>query len=103
MVKITTRALKIGMQSRFYPISTMGFRTFSPENFGQAYYTVSEPSFFTFSCFCPNSTVELQTFSKKGQPYYGVPFDLNKQVDCTSVSAYLHGSNINVKKLFSKT
>ena len=37
MVKITTRALKIGVQSRFYPISTVGFRTFFPENFGQAY------------------------------------------------------------------
>ena len=39
MVKITTRALKIGVQSRFYPISTVGFRTFFPENFGQAYYS----------------------------------------------------------------
>ena len=37
MVKITSRALKIGVQSRFYPISTVGFRTFCPENFGQAY------------------------------------------------------------------
>ena len=35
MVKITTRALKIGVQSRFNPISTVGFRTFFPENFGQ--------------------------------------------------------------------
>ena len=40
MVKITTRALKIGVLSRFYPISTVGFRTFSPENFGQAYWSV---------------------------------------------------------------
>ena len=38
MVKITTRALKIGVQSRFYPISTVGFCTFFPENFGQPYY-----------------------------------------------------------------
>ena len=38
MVKITTRALKIGVQSRLYPISTMGFRTFFTENFGQAYW-----------------------------------------------------------------
>ena len=37
MVKITTRALKIGVQSRLYPISIVGFRTFFPENFGQAY------------------------------------------------------------------
>ena len=35
-VKIASRALKIGVQSRFYPISTVGFRTFFPENFGQA-------------------------------------------------------------------
>ena len=41
MVKITTRALKIGVQSRFYPISTLGFRTFFSENFGLAYYTGS--------------------------------------------------------------
>ena len=39
VVKITTRALKIGVQSRFYPISTVGFRTFFLENFGQAYCT----------------------------------------------------------------
>ena len=38
MVKITTsRALKIGVQSRFYPISTVGFSTFSSENLGLAY------------------------------------------------------------------
>ena len=36
VVKITTRALKIGMQTRFDPISTVGCRTFFPENFGQA-------------------------------------------------------------------
>ena len=29
MVKIAPRALKIGVRSRFYPISTVGFRTFS--------------------------------------------------------------------------
>ena len=40
MVKITIRALKIGVQLRFYQISTEGFRTFFPENFGQAYYVV---------------------------------------------------------------
>ena len=33
VVEITTRALKIGVQSRFYPISTLGFRTFFPEKF----------------------------------------------------------------------
>ena len=38
MVKITTRALKIGVQSRFYPISTVRFCTFFPKKFGQAYY-----------------------------------------------------------------
>ena len=32
VIKITTRAIKIGVQLRFYPISTVGFRTFSPEN-----------------------------------------------------------------------
>ena len=37
MAKIAPRALKIGVQSHFHPISTVGFRTFSPENFGQAY------------------------------------------------------------------
>ena len=37
MVKITPRALKIGVQSHFHPISTMGFRTFFRENFGLAY------------------------------------------------------------------
>ena len=31
MVKIAPRALKIGVQSRFYPISTVGFGTFSPK------------------------------------------------------------------------
>ena len=40
VVKMAPRALKIGVQSRFYPISTVGFRTFFPENFGQAYSTV---------------------------------------------------------------
>ena len=39
MVRITTRALKTGVQTRFYPISTKGFHTFFPKNFGQAYYT----------------------------------------------------------------
>ena len=37
MIKITPRALKPGVQSHFHPISTVGFRTFFPENFGQAY------------------------------------------------------------------
>ena len=40
MVRNASRKLKIGVQSRFYPISTVGFRTFSPENFGQAHCTV---------------------------------------------------------------
>ena len=37
MVRNASRKLKFGVQSRFYPISTVGFRTFFPENFGQAY------------------------------------------------------------------
>ena len=37
VVKIAPRALKIGEQSRLYPISTVGFRTFFSKNFGQAY------------------------------------------------------------------
>ena len=37
VVKITTRVLKIGVQSHFHPISTVGFHTVFPENFGQAY------------------------------------------------------------------
>ena len=39
MVKITTRALIIGVQSPFGPISTVGSRTFLPKNFGQAMLT----------------------------------------------------------------
>ena len=39
MVKITTRALKIGVQSRFYPISTVGFCTFSRKFWAGLLYT----------------------------------------------------------------
>ena len=42
MVKIATRALKIGVQSPFGPISTVGTRTFFPKKFGQAYCTCGE-------------------------------------------------------------
>ena len=37
VVKMAPRALKIGVQSHFHPISTVGFRTFFLENFGLAY------------------------------------------------------------------
>ena len=39
VVRNASRKLKFGVQSRFYQISTVGFRTFFHENFGQAYYT----------------------------------------------------------------
>ena len=42
MVRNASRKLKFGVQSRFYPISTVGFRTFSPENFGQAYWPLAQ-------------------------------------------------------------
>ena len=42
MVRNASRKLKFGVQSHFYPISTVGFRTFSPENFGQAYWSVAK-------------------------------------------------------------
>ena len=48
MVKIAPRALKIGVQSRFYPISTVGFRTFFPENFGQAYCACARSIYIFF-------------------------------------------------------
>ena len=37
MVKFAIRALKIGVQSPFGPILTVGAPTFFPENFGLAY------------------------------------------------------------------
>ena len=37
VVKIAPRARCAFVQSRFYQISTVGLRTFFPENFGQAY------------------------------------------------------------------
>ena len=41
MVRNASRKLKFDVQSRFYPISTVGFRTFPPNNFGQAYYSLN--------------------------------------------------------------
>ena len=46
MVKITTRALKIGVQSRFYP---MGICTYFPENFGQAYSVQSSFDYIDYA------------------------------------------------------
>ena len=60
MVRNASRKLKFGVQSRFYPISTVGFRTFFPENFGQPYCAAIGPFTLTPTHFKPYHNMTVQ-------------------------------------------
>ena len=75
MVKIATRALKIGVQSPFGPILTVGARTFFPENFGLAYCTVGLAKIFEEKSAKPHGGNWVKTcmhtnFESSGSDFY---------------------------------
>ena len=75
--KIALKALKIGVHTHFHPISTVGFCTFSPENFGQAYWAVGK---YNFCHICTFSRLQEQVIKNKRWSRHYSSYDKSKLV-----------------------